>query len=104
MFIEVSEKEDAKTGKKKTSETVIFPRYHQLDVIRKLLESVYGNRTSLNYLLQHSKDYTPDGAPDATWDVGGTLTALEDDGLNAGTFPLESFWHDGGSHDAEDVD
>ena len=54
MFIEVSEKEDAKTGKKKTSETVIFPRYHQLDVIRKLLESVYGNRTSLNYLLQHS--------------------------------------------------
>ena len=42
--------------------------------------------------------------PTATWDVGGTLTALEDDGLNAGTFPLESFWHDGGSHDAEDVD
>ena len=24
-----------------------------------------------NYLLQHSKDYNPEGNPDATWDVGG---------------------------------
>ena len=54
MFIEVSEKVDDKTGKKKIKETVIFPRYHQLDVIRKILDSVYDNRTSLNYLLQHS--------------------------------------------------
>ena len=54
MFIEVSEKEDEKTGKKKIKETVIFPRYHQLDVVRKILVSVYENRSSLNYLLQHS--------------------------------------------------
>lgn len=40
----------------------------------------------------------------ATWDAGGTLTVLEDDGLNAGTFPVETSWHDGGSHDAENVD
>ena len=34
--------------------SVIFPRYHQLDVIRKLLADVEQNRTSQNYLIQHS--------------------------------------------------
>ena len=54
MFIEVKEKEDEKTGKKKIIETVIFPRYHQLDVLRKLIDDVRVNRSSQNYLLQHS--------------------------------------------------
>ena len=54
MFIEVKENKDDKTGKTKTTETVIFPRYHQLDVLRKLLDDVRVNRTSQNYLLQHS--------------------------------------------------
>ncbi len=53
MFIESMEKED-ENGKKKTTETVIFPRYHQLDVLRKLLADVYVNKSSQNYLLQHS--------------------------------------------------
>lgn len=53
MFIEVSEKEDAQ-GKIKKNETVIFPRYHQLDVLRKVLADVKENKSSLNYLLQHS--------------------------------------------------
>ena len=30
-----------------------------------------GNDGQGNYLLQHSKDYNPNGNPDATWDVGG---------------------------------
>ena len=50
MFIEVKEEE----GKKKPKETVIFPRYHQLDVLRKILADVKVNHTSQNYLLQHS--------------------------------------------------
>ena len=54
MFIEVKEKEDEETGKKKITETVIFPRFHQLDVLRKLLDDVKEKRTSQNYLLQHS--------------------------------------------------
>lgn len=54
MFIEAKEKEDEKTGKKKIVETVIFPRYHQLDVLRKLLDDVRVNGSSQNYLLQHS--------------------------------------------------
>ena len=54
IFIESKETEDELTGKKKTSENVIFPRYHQLDVIRKVLADVRENRTSQNYLIQHS--------------------------------------------------
>lgn len=54
MFIQVKEEEDKETGKKKRTETVIFPRYHQLDVIRKLLTDVRINGTSQNYLIQHS--------------------------------------------------
>ena len=50
MFIEISEKEDA-TGKLKKSETIIFPRYHQLDVLRKVLADVQEHGSSLNYLL-----------------------------------------------------
>ena len=54
MFIEVKEKKDAVTDKVKRSETVIFPRYHQLDVIRKILKEVVLTGSSQNYLIQHS--------------------------------------------------
>lgn len=54
MFIEVKEKKDHLNGTVKRSETVIFPRYHQLDCIRKVLADVVDNKTSQNYLIQHS--------------------------------------------------
>lgn len=54
IFLETKESEDQLTGKMKKSENIIFPRYHQLDVIRKLLGDVYENRTAQNYLIQHS--------------------------------------------------
>ena len=54
IFIETKEKEDELTGKMKRSENIIFPRYHQLDVIRKTLADVQENLTSQNYLIQHS--------------------------------------------------
>ena len=54
MFIEVKEKKDPLTDKMKRSETVIFPRYHQLDVIRKTLAEVVATGSSQNYLIQHS--------------------------------------------------
>ena len=54
IFVEVKEKTDAKTGKIKYSENLIFPRYHQLDVIRKVLADVRENLTAQNYLIQHS--------------------------------------------------
>lgn len=54
IFIENKESKDELTGKTKKSENVIFPRYHQLDVIRKLLGDVRDNGTTQNYLIQHS--------------------------------------------------
>ncbi len=35
-------------------ETLIFPRYHQLDVVRKLIADVKENGSGKNYLIQHS--------------------------------------------------
>ena len=54
IFIQVKESIDELTGKKKIKESIIFPRYHQLDVIRQVLSDVEENRTSQNYLIQHS--------------------------------------------------
>lgn len=54
MFIETKEEVDEFTGKKKVKEKLIFPRFHQRDVLHKLLEDVYLNESSQNYLIQHS--------------------------------------------------
>lgn len=54
IFIETKEKVDEATGKKKIKESVIFPRYHQRDVLHKILDDVYENGTAQNYLIQHS--------------------------------------------------
>ena len=39
---------------RKNSKTLIFPRFHQLDVVRKLIADVRKNGTGVNYLIQHS--------------------------------------------------
>lgn len=61
-FAFVERKDKEVNGKKVKSEKIIFPRYHQLDCIRKTLTDVYENKTSMNYLIQHSagsgKTYT----------------------------------------------
>ena len=44
---------DQKTGRI-LSERMIFPRYHQLDVVTKLLADVKKNGAGHNYLIQHS--------------------------------------------------
>jgi type I restriction enzyme R subunit len=43
-----------KAGAKKTSETLIFPRYHQLDAVTKLINAVKTEGAGNNYLFQHS--------------------------------------------------
>ena len=48
---DIKDKDSKITGKK---ETMIFPRYHQLDVVTKLLEDVKENGSGKNYLIQHS--------------------------------------------------
>ena len=54
IFIETKERKNELTEKTKKSERIIFPRYHQLDVIHKLAYDVQENGTSQNYLIQHS--------------------------------------------------
>lgn len=49
------ETEEIKTGGKiYKKETIIFPRYHQLDVVRKLAKNAKENGVGKNYLIQHS--------------------------------------------------
>jgi len=57
MFLETKEETtlDEKGVKQKyTKETLIFPRYHQLDAVRKLIATSREERTGNNYLIQHS--------------------------------------------------
>jgi len=44
----------AKGLKKLQRESMIFPRYHQLDVVRKLADHARQHRSGHNYLIQHS--------------------------------------------------
>ncbi|XOQ43613.1 MAG: Type I site-specific restriction-modification system, R (restriction) subunit and related helicases [Clostridium sp.] len=53
VFIETQEKKDI-DGNTYTSETVIFPRYHQLDAVRKLEADAKKKGVGTNYLVQHS--------------------------------------------------
>lgn len=46
-FLHLDKKEDG-------TETMIFPRYHQLDVVRKLAVDARENGSGKNYLIQHS--------------------------------------------------
>lgn len=49
------ETEDITIGNKtKKKEIMFFPRYHQLDVVRKLIQDVRGTGAGQNYLIQHS--------------------------------------------------
>lgn len=47
----VKEKVD---GKKKPEDKLLFPRYHQYDVVKKLLTDVREHGSGNNYLIQHS--------------------------------------------------
>lgn len=57
MFLEKSEEkvDDGQGGKKRvTRETMVFPRYHQLDAVRKLVAASRKEGAGVNYLVQHS--------------------------------------------------
>ncbi|WP_107805883.1 type I restriction endonuclease subunit R [Nodularia spumigena] len=56
LHIEVKEtKITTDTGVKyQKKETLIFPRYHQLDVVRKLITHTQHHKAGHNYLIQHS--------------------------------------------------
>lgn len=51
-YAQVIVEEDEETKKKKVKQ--VFPRYHQLDVVEKILADVRENGTGKRYLIQHS--------------------------------------------------
>ena len=51
-YAQIVESKDPKTGRKKREQ--IFPRYHQLDVVRKLLAASAEQGVGHRYLIQHS--------------------------------------------------
>ena len=53
-FISFEVKNEKKDGKNVTKKRLIFPRFHQLDVVRKLIADVRENGSGKNYLIQHS--------------------------------------------------
>src|SRR6185437_12881980 len=51
-YAQIIEEKNLKTGKKK--QVQIFPRFHQLEVVRKLLTDVAARGAGKRYLIQHS--------------------------------------------------
>lgn len=54
IFIERKKSKNADTGRTSIEEKLIFPRYHQLRAVERLMEDIKKNRTSSNYLIEHS--------------------------------------------------
>lgn len=54
VFLEQKPEQDEKTGKIKMKERIIFPRFHQLRAVRKVLADMEEFHTEKNYLIQHS--------------------------------------------------
>jgi len=53
-FIHLQVEEKKLGGKKVRRETMIFPRYHQLDCVRKMVADARERGAGTNYLIQHS--------------------------------------------------
>ncbi|MFK8078383.1 MAG: type I restriction endonuclease subunit R [Granulosicoccus sp.] len=53
IHLEIKDKEDG-DGRKLKKETMIFPRYHQWDVVNRLVSSAFNEGPGQSYLIQHS--------------------------------------------------
>lgn len=74
-YMHLQVERDKKTGAVK-SERMIFPRFHQLDVVTKLLAHVKANGAGHNYLIQHSAG---SGKSNSIAWLAHRLTSLHDD-------------------------
>ena len=77
-YAQVVESKDDKTGRKR--KTQIWPRYHQLDVVRRLLVDAAENGAGKRYLIQHSAG---SGKSNSIAWLAHQLTGLEHDGAVA---------------------
>ena len=53
-FITITEDKEEKNGKSYITKKIIFPRYHQYDVVKKILADVKEKGAGVNYLIEHS--------------------------------------------------
>ena len=53
-FITIIEEKEEKNGKSYITKKIIFPRYHQYDVVKKILADVKDKGAGVNYLIEHS--------------------------------------------------
>lgn len=53
-FITITEEKEEKNGKTYITKKIIFPRYHQYDVVKKILADVKEKGAGVNYLIEHS--------------------------------------------------
>lgn len=53
-FITITEEKEEKNGKSYITKKIIFPRYHQYDVVQKILADVKDKGAGVNYLIEHS--------------------------------------------------
>jgi type I restriction enzyme R subunit len=77
-YAQLTTTKDRKTGKK--SQQAIFPRYHQIDVVRRLLADVSRNGVGRRYLVQHSAG---SGKSNSIAWLAHQLIELQYDGTNA---------------------
>lgn len=76
-YAQIVEEKNPKTGRKKR--TQIFPRYHQLEVVKKLLEAARQHGAGKRYLVQHSAG---SGKSNSIAWLGHQLIGLEKDGVS----------------------
>ena len=76
-YAQVVEGKDDKTGRKRREQ--IWPRYHQLDVVRKLLADVSARGAGRRYLIQHSAG---SGKSNSIAWLAHQLIGLEQDGAS----------------------
>ena len=53
-FITIIEEKEEKNGKSYITKKIIFPRYHQYDVVKKISADVKEKGAGVNYLIEHS--------------------------------------------------
>lgn len=54
VYIKKKKRRDADTGREIKSKELIFPRFHQLRAVERVMNDVIVNHTSCNYLIEHS--------------------------------------------------
>ena len=54
MHLQVTEEIDPDTGEKTKSRTILFPRYHQLRAVNRMVEAARAEGPGQKYLIQHS--------------------------------------------------